>query len=398
MLLDHREIGRQLDLFMFSELAPGCPIWLPAGNTVFTILQDKIRKLNTHYGYVEVRTPAIWKDDLYRISGHLDHYADNMFYVHGNDVDVVHVLKPMNCPGHMEIFRSKHWSVNQLPYRMADHGLLHRDEPSGSLGGMTRCRAFCQDDAHLFVTPQQIAAEIALIVVMVQRVYGKLGMSISAALSTRPPKFMGETSAWDAAEEALRSALVASHQEYAENPGDGAFYGPKIDFTVTDSLGRGWQTATVQLDFQLPQRFALKYADHDNIVKTPVVIHRAIYGSFERFIGILLEHYVGDLPVWLAPVQAVIMPITDKLNGHAVSLHDTLVKSLGLRVELDTSSNRLQHKIAVAQCQRVPYMLIVGNKEVADDTVSMRDRSGVTTTMSNNEFLALAESWNTFDF
>lgn len=394
--MDHREIGRQLDLFAFSDLSPGSPIWLPHGNTVYTILQEKIRRLNAEFGYVEVRTPILWKPELYRISGHLDHYADNMFTAKGGEDDFY--LKPMNCPGHMEIFRSKHWSVNDLPYRMADHGNLHRNESSGAVGGLTRCKAFCQDDAHLFVAPEQIGAEIASIVKMVQRVYAKLGMGLIAALSTRPAKFMGDAQTWDVAEQDLRNALDEVGQDFIENPGDGAFYGPKIDFTVMDSMGRSWQTATVQLDFQLPQRFELKYTDHANVIKTPVVIHRAIYGSFERFIGILLEHWNGDLPVWVAPVQAVVMPITDKLNNHAEAFHDMLGKRLGLRAELDKSNNRLPHKIALAQTRRVPYMCVVGNKEVANNTVALRDRSGTTTTYSNEDFFVLAGKWNEFDF
>jgi threonyl-tRNA synthetase len=397
MSKDHREIGRDMDLFMFSELAPGCPIWLPKGNILYTILQNNIRDLQKQFRYQEVRTPAIWKSDLYKTSGHWEHYADNMFYVHGSDEDVVHVLKPMNCPGHMEIFRSKQWSVRDLPLRMADQGLLHRDEASGTLGGLTRCRAFCQDDAHIFCTPDQIGAEIAQLVVMIQRVYNKIGMNVRAVLSTRPNDFMGEIGVWDRAEDNLRSALIAAHQDCTESPGDGAFYGPKIDFHVKDSLGREWQTATVQLDFQLPVRFGLAYTDHDNVRKTAVVIHRAVYGSFERFIGILLEHYQGHLPPWLAPVQYAILPVSERVNDYAYEVRDKL-EARSLRVELDLSNNRLPQKIAIAQQKKIPFMVVLGEKEQNSASITVRDRDGNNKTMPDLNFYAEAAYQNDFHF
>lgn len=393
---DHRDIGREMDLFMFSELSPGCPIWLPHGNTVYNILQDKIRALQKECGYVEVRTPILWKKELYQKSGHWDHYGDNMFGVHGNDEDVLLVPKPMNCPGHMEIFGSKSWSVRDLPYRMADQGMLHRDEVSGALGGLTRCRGFCQDDAHLFVTPDQVGGEIASLIDMVQRVYTKLGMTVRAVLSTRPASFMGEGRTWDGAEDGLRSALLASRQDFTED-GGGAFYGPKIDFHLKDSHGREWQTATIQLDFQLPQRFSLGYTDHDNSRKTPVVIHRAIYGSFERFIGILLEHYQGHLPVWLAPVQYAVIPVTDRTLPYAEEIHQKLGK-WKLRSEVDNSNNRTGQKIAVAQTRYVPKMLILGDREAADGTVTIRSADGKNETLPKRDFFSQAAYLNEFDF
>ena len=396
---DHREIGREMDLFMFSELSPGCPIWLPNGNTIYTILQDKIRAIQKQFGYVEVRTPMLWKLDLYRCSGHLEHYEKNMFFTQdGDDGLPEFALKPMNCPGHMEIYKAKGArSISELPLRMADQGVLHRNEVSGALTGLTRCRSFCQDDAHIFLTPDQIGTEIAMLCVMIQRVYMKLGMSVRSVLSTRPKNFMGEVATWDSAEENLRGALVSSHQDYTEEPGEGAFYGPKIDFYVKDSMGREWQTATVQLDFQLPERFNLEYTDHDNSRKRPVVVHRAVYGSFERFIGIVLEHYQGHLPTWLAPVQYAILPISDKFKTYAYKIKVGL-ENRGLRAKVDDSNNRTGQKVAVAQSQYVPNMVILGQKEETDGTVTVRDREGKNVTVLERDFYAQAMYANDFDF
>ncbi len=387
-----------MDLFMFSDLAPGCPIWLPNGNIVYTILQDKIRAIQKQWNYQEVRTPILWKRELYEISGHWEHYKENMFGVHGKDEDVLLIPKPMNCPGHMEIYKAKGArSIEELPLRIADQGVLHRDEVSGALSGLTRCRSFCQDDAHIFLAPDQIDKEITMLCVMVQRVYWKLGMELRAVLSTRPVNFMGEVATWDKAEDDLRASLQGSYANYTEDPRGGAFYGPKIDFFVKDSQGREWQTATIQLDFQLPIRFGLEYTDHDNARKTPVVVHRAIYGSFERFIGILLEHYQGHLPVWLAPIQYAILPVTDKARGYCFDLKVKL-ENWKLRPMVDLSGKRVAQMVAIAQEKYIPRMLIIGDREVEAETVTVRERDGTNKTLPKRDFFAEAAYLNEFDF
>lgn len=401
MARDHRDIGQELDLFMFSPLSPGCPIWLPKGVTIYNLLLDKIRQLTGEHGYSEVRTPILWKSELYKCSGHWEHYAKNMFTVPkdgpllGDDVEIFqpqYALKPMNCPGHMTIFQSKQWSYRDLPVRFAEYGPLHRNEASGSLGGLTRCRLFCQDDAHCFVTPETLPAEVDSLVNMVGRVYRAFDMPVRSVLSTRPEKFMGEKATWDHAENILRKALDR-YGEYSINEGDGAFYGPKIDFIVTDSLGREWQTATVQLDFQLPERFQLEYIAADNQPKRPIVVHRALYGSFERFIGILLEHYGGALPGWLSPVQVAVLPIADRHTPYAQGVAESLK---GFRVIMDDSNNTLSQKIAVAQSQKIPFMVVVGDREEKDRTAMIRDRGGkgIPTTIDNlyNFLLPFLES------
>jgi threonyl-tRNA synthetase len=369
---DHREIGQQLDLFMFSPVSPGCPIWLPHGNTVYSLLSEKIRQYNLKNGYVEVRTPLLYKPELFKTSGHWDHYKENMFIIG----DEEYALKPMNCPAHMTIFAAKQWSYRDLPYRIHDQGVLHRNEVSGAIGGLTRCRSFCQDDAHCFIPsePDAIAKEAFELVGMVGDVYRAFGMSLRAVLSTRPEKFMGVAKAWNQAEDALKSVLNMGSLSFEIDEGKGAFYGPKIDFMVKDSLDREWQTATIQLDFQLPQRFNLKYADSNDVDQMPIVIHRAFYGSFERFIAILLEHYQGELPFWLAPVQMVLLPIADRHHQAVEYYHEYL--SRHFRVEIDRSNNTLPHKIALATEQKIPYMLVVGDKELANGGMNIRDRRG----------------------
>jgi threonyl-tRNA synthetase len=400
---DHREIGRDMDLFMFSDLSPGSPIWLPNGNIVYTILQEKIRALQRRFHYIEVRTPILWKSDLYEQSGHMEHYAGNMFLFNNDAVINHHVgcqyaLKPMNCPGHMEIYRSKGARpLSELPLRIAEQGVLHRNEPSGSLSGLTRCRAFCQDDAHIFLAPEQLDKEITMLVSMIQRVYGRLRMEIRAVLSTRPASWLGEIETWDKAENALRAALTNASHAYSEAPGEGAFYGPKIDFYVKDSLGREWQTATVQLDFQLPRRFNLEYVDRGNMRKTPVVVHRAIYGSFERFIAILLEHYQGHLPVWLAPIQYAILPVTDRALPYCHQIREKLEHDQ-LRSVIDTSGRRLVQMVASAQAQYIPKMLVLGDREMTDGLVTVRDRDGKNNMLLKQDFFADATSLNEFDF
>lgn len=369
---DHREIGRELDLFMFSPVSPGCPIWLPYGNTVYSTLSEKIRKFNLDHGYVEVRTPLIYKPELFQTSGHWDHYKENMFLIG----DEEYALKPMNCPAHMTIFKSRQWSYRDLPYRIHDQGVLHRNEVSGAIGGLTRCRSFCQDDAHCFIVsdPQAIEDETFELVGMVGDVYRAFGMNLRAVLSTRPEKHMGTAKAWNQAEQALESVLKRGSLAYEVDPGKGAFYGPKIDFMIQDSFDREWQTATIQLDFQLPQRFDLKYADSNDVDRMPIVIHRAFYGSFERFIAILLEHYQGKLPFWLSPVQLLLLPIADR-HHEAVDYYASYFRR-NFRVDVDKSQNTLQHKIALAAERKIPYMLVVGDKEIQRGIINVRDRDG----------------------
>jgi len=371
--MDHREIGRRLDLFMQHELAPGCPIWLPSGTLIYNLLADKIRKFNVQHGYHEVRTPVLWNHELYKLSGHWDHYQDFMYGVHGREEDKLYNLKPMNCPGHMLIFKSKQWSYQDLPYRLHDQGILHRDETSGAIGGLTRCRAFCQDDGHVFLRPDQIAQEVGDMIKMVETIYVErfTMRDFRMALSTRPEGFMGDAGEWDHAEAQLRLAINRPGAKFTIEAGGGAFYGPKIDFFVKDSQDKEWQTATIQLDFQLPQRFQLEYTDEDGVRKTPVVIHRAYYGSFERFIAILLEHYQGNLPLWLAPVQAVFLPISEKQNGYCRTLNAEF-KARGLRTEVDSSNNRINAKIVHASERMVPFMLVVGDREVQSSRVNVR--------------------------
>lgn len=370
---DHRIIGQKLDLFMFSPLSPGAPIWLPKGVAIYESLLKRIRQLNENNGCQEVRTPLVWKSELYETSGHLDHYAKNMFFVSDNSEEQLHdnCLKPMNCPGHMEIFRSRQWSYRDLPVRFAEYGPLHRNEASGALGGLTRCRAFCQDDAHIFVSPDNLQCEIKKILVMIGRVYGWFGMKFRSVLSTRPEKFMGDKLVWDNAEAALEDALGDNGLKYTIAHNDGAFYGPKIDFIVTDSLNREWQTATIQLDFQLPQRFGCSYTDKNDNEQIPIVIHRAIYGSFERFIGILLEHTDGYLPLWLAPVGVTIAPISDNINEYAKEVKMALLAE-GIRCECDNSNRTFQQKIAIGYDKKVPFMVVLGEKELASKTITLK--------------------------
>lgn len=378
-MFDHREIGRQLDLFMFHPLSPGCPIWLDKGVTVYNILAEKIRRLNREFGYFEVRTPVLWRPDLYRTSGHMDHYAENMYFTQGHgdqdtEGDGGFVLKPMNCPGHMLIYKSRQFSYHELPFRVSDLGPLHRNETSGAIGGLTRCRSFCQDDGHVFLanTGNSIGEEVRLMISMVQRVYRVFDMPLRVVLGKRPEKFMGSLGDWHSAEHALFSAVVG--MEHSVDLGGGAFYGPKIDFFVKDSQGREWQTATIQLDYQLPERFDLQYNGglHDGqvLMCRPVVIHRAMYGSFERFIGILLEHFQGKLPPWLAPVQAVFLPVSEKHEAYCRQKAAEF-EAAGVRTALD-AEGPLNGRIRRSEERRIPYMLVAGNREVEHRRLSLR--------------------------
>jgi threonyl-tRNA synthetase len=325
-------------------------------------------------GYVEVKTPLIFNKGLWETSGHWSHYRQNMFLVESEDEQMG--VKAMNCPGHMLVFGSQVRSYRDLPLRLHEQTPLHRNEASGVLSGLTRVRQFSQDDAHCFVTQDQIADEVERLLGFVQQVYGDFGLQYEAKLSTRPEQdFVGEIETWNSAEAQLKAALERAGQAYTINEGDGAFYGPKIDFDVTDAIGRKWQCATIQLDYQLPARFGLKYSGADNTEHLPIVIHRAIFGSFERFIAILIEHFAGAFPLWLAPVQATVIPIADRHLDYAQAVRTELAAA-GLRVDLDDRQEKIGYKIREAQLQKTPYMLVVGDREVAERTVSVRTRSG----------------------
>ncbi|MGE3958769.1 MAG: threonine--tRNA ligase [Vicinamibacterales bacterium] len=371
---DHRKVGRELGLFMFHQWAPGAAFWLDKGTTVYNILANYMREVLFPAGYQEVKTPIIFNKALWETSGHWSHYRENMFLVNSSD-DEEMALKAMNCPGHMLVFGSQMRSYKDLPLRLHEQTPLHRNEASGVLGGLTRVRQFSQDDAHCFVMESQIASEVEQLLRLVQRVYGDFGLEYKVKLSTRPEKFLGSVDTWDHAEASLRSALEAAGQPYTVNEGDGAFYGPKLDFDVTDAIGRTWQCATIQLDYQLPARFGLTYVGADNAEHMPVVIHRAIFGSFERFIGILIEHFAGAFPLWFAPLQVMVIPISDRHLDYARSVYAQL-KANGLRADLDERQEKIGYKIREAQLQKIPYMLVVGDREAAEGTVSVRTRTG----------------------
>ena len=369
---DHRKLGRELGLFMFHSWAPGAPFWLSKGTRLWNILADYMRSVLASEGYVELRTPLVFNKRLWETSGHWEHYRQNMFLVESEGEPFG--IKAMNCPGHMLVFASELRSHRDLPLRFHDQSVLHRNEASGVLSGLTRLRQFSQDDAHCFVSEDQIADEVERLLRLVQRVYGDLGLSYSVQFSTRPEEFLGEIATWDHAETSLRQALDAAGQTYTTNAGDGAFYGPKVDFDVTDAIGRKWQCATIQLDYQLPRRFNLKYIGADNAEHCPVVIHRAIFGSFERFIALLIENYAGAFPLWIAPVQARVLSIADRHAEYARTVLGRLEEA-GFRAELDDRQEKIGFKIREAQLQKVPFMLVVGDREVADATVAVRRRS-----------------------
>jgi threonyl-tRNA synthetase len=370
---DHRKLGKELGLFTFHPWAPGAAFWLANGTTLYTTLADYMRQVLFPAGYVELKTPLVFNKALWETSGHWQHYRENMFLVESEGEQMG--MKAMNCPGHMLVFASQVRSYRDLPLRFHEQTPLHRNEASGVLGGLTRVRQFSQDDAHCFVTEAQIATEVEALLRLVQRVYGDFGLEYTAKLSTRPEQFLGEVATWDRAEASLRQALEAAGQAYTVNAGDGAFYGPKIDVDITDAIGRKWQCATIQLDYQMPERFELKYIGADNTEHRPVVIHRAIFGSFERFIALLIEHYAGAFPLWLAPVQAVVLPISDRHLPYASTVRDRL-RAAGLRADLDDRQEKIGYKIREAQVQKVPYLLVVGDRESAEGTVSVRTRAG----------------------
>ncbi len=370
---DHRRLGRELDLFSFHDIAPGAPFWHPKGMILFRELERLWREEHDRRGYQEISTPILVHRKLWEQSGHWEHYKENMFLleVEGQEFS----LKPMNCPESTIIYRSRLRSYRDLPLRLNEIGRLHRFERSGTLHGMLRVRQITMDDAHIYCRPDQILEEIDGVLDLIYNFYSIFDFQPEFFLSTKPPKAMGDPKLWEIAEEALRQALERRGIEYGLKEGEGAFYGPKIDVQVKDAIGREWQLATVQLDFQMPERFALEYMDRDGTPKRPVMIHRAIFGSFERFIGILTEHYAGAFPVWLAPVQAVVIPITDRHVSYAHEI-GTKLRAAGLRVEVDDRSERMQAKIRDAQLQKIPYMLIVGDREAAAGTVAVRLRTG----------------------
>jgi threonyl-tRNA synthetase len=372
---DHRKIGRDQKLFMFHPWAPGATFWLAKGTTIYNTLADYMRGVLFPAGYIEVKAPIVFNKALWETSGHWQHYRENMFLVEGADEGEAMALKAMNCPGHMLIFAHELRSYKDLPLRIHEQTPLHRNEASGVLSGLTRVRQFSQDDAHCFVMESQIAEEVERLLRLVQRVYSDFGLTYEVKLSTRPEQFLGEVATWDHAEMSLKRALENAGQAYTINAGDGAFYGPKIDFDVTDAIGRKWQCATLQLDYQLPQRFDLKYVGADNAEHRPVVIHRAIFGSFERFLALLIEHFAGAWPLWLAPVQAAVLPLADRHLAYAERLRADLA-SAGLRVEVDARVEKIGYKIREAQLQKVPYMLVIGDREAAEGTVSVRSRFG----------------------
>ena len=370
---DHRKLGRELGLFIFHPWAPGAPFWLPTGTRLWNLLADYMRAVLYPAGYLELRTPLVFNKQLWETSGHWEVFRHNMFLVESEGEPFG--LKPMNCPGHMLVFASQVRSYRDLPLRFYDRSVLHRSEASGVLSGLTRVRQFSQDDAHCFISEDQIAQEVERLLRLVQQVYADFSLQYEVKLSTRPPEqFLGQVATWDHAEAALRKALDAAGQTYTIAEGEGAFYGPKIDFDVMDAIGRKWQCATIQLDYQLPQRFNLKYIGPDNSEHCPVVIHRAIFGSFERFIALLIENYAGAFPLWIAPLQVVALPIADRHVDYAASVCRRL-QTAGFRAELDARQETIGYKIREAQLQKVPYMLVTGNREAANGSVSVRSRS-----------------------
>ncbi len=369
---DHRKLGRELGLFTFHQWAPGAAFWLDKGTTLYNLLANYMREVLFPAGYVEVKTPLVYNKALWERSGHWKHYQVNMFLIESEGETMS--VKPMNCPGHFLTYASQVHSYRDLPLRFHEQTPLHRNEASGVLSGLTRVRQFSQDDAHCFVTPEQIGDEVERLIRLVQRVYGDFALPYAAKLSTMPDDHMGDEATWRHAEAQLKAALERAGMSYTINEKDGAFYGPKIDFDVTDAIGRKWQCATIQLDYMQPENFDLKYTGADNTEHRPVVIHRAIFGSFERFIAILIEHYAGAFPLWLAPVQAIVLPIADRHVAHANEVRQRLAGE-GFRPHVDERQEKIGYKIREAQLQKVPYMLVVGDREVADGAVAVRSRS-----------------------
>ena len=386
---DHRKLGKELDLFAIMDEGPGFPFFLPNGMVIRNELINYWRQVHRRYGYEEIKTPMILSRKLWETSGHWDHYKENMYFTQIDEQD--YAIKPMNCPGGMLVYKLHPHSYKELPIRAGELGLVHRHELSGALHGLFRVRCFTQDDAHIFMMPSQIRSEIKNVISLFDEVYATFGLKYHAELSTRPENSMGDDATWELATKGLRDALEDCGLDYVVNEGDGAFYGPKIDFHLTDSIGRTWQCGTIQLDMQLPERFELTYTGEDGLKHRPVMIHRVVYGSIERFIGILIENYAGAFPAWLAPCQVRILPITDKHVEYAKKLADKMF-DLGLRVHLDDRNEKLGYKIREAQVQKVPYTLVVGDKEMEEGTVNVRRRGeGDIGAMPQDEFISMLQ-------
>ena len=383
---DHRKLGRELGLFAFRDEAPGFPFYMPKGMILKNTLIDYWREVHKKWDYMEISTPQIMRRTLWETSGHWDHYKNNMYttVIDGEDF----AIKPMNCPGSILVYELEPHSYKEMPLRYGELGLVHRHELSGALHGMFRVRCFTQDDAHILLAKEQIKDEVVRIAQLFDEVYSLFGLPYKIELSTMPDDHIGSVEDWDVATAALADAITSIGKSYEVNPGDGAFYGPKLDFHIQDSLGRTWQCGTIQLDYQLPGRFGLEYTGADGEKHCPVMIHRVVFGSIERFIGIITEHYAGAFPVWLSPVQAMIMPITDRVNDYATELKEKL-SAAGVRVETDLRNEKIGYKIREAQMQKLPYMLVVGDKEKEAGTVAVRTRGGVDLgTMPVDEFIA----------
>lgn len=383
---DHRRLGRELGLFALLDEGPGFPFFLPKGQILKNKLIDYWRELHRREGYQEISTPMMLNRALWERSGHWGHYKNNMYTTVIDDTDFA--IKPMNCPGGMLVYGLEHHSYRDLPLRCGELGLVHRHELSGALHGLMRVRCFTQDDAHIFMTQEQITSEIKGVVRLIDEVYSTFGFKYHIELSTMPEDHLGDEATWEDATARLAAALNELGKEYEINEGDGAFYGPKIDFHLEDCLGRTWQCGTIQLDFQLPERFELEYIGEDNKPHRPIMIHRVVFGSVERFIGILTEHFAGAFPTWLAPVQAKILPITDRANDYAKKIYERL-EAEGIFVETDLRNEKIGYKIREAQMQKIPYMLVVGDREAESGEVSVRDRKGENVTMSLDEFVAM---------
>jgi len=391
---DHRRLGPQLGMFGFSETAPGSAFWFPPGTAVWNELVKVSREMGGPRGYTEVKTPLLFDSSLWKISGHWDKYHDDMFITESEDRQMA--LKPMNCPGHCQLYAMQPHSYRDLPMRYSEPGLLHRNEPSGTLHGLLRVRHFAQDDAHIFCTEDQIQDEVAGVLEFAFETYKLFGLDVRIELSTMPDNHIGSLELWQKSEAALTQALDQLELEYTINDGDGAFYGPKIDLHMTDSLGRSWQLGTCQLDYNFPARFGLTYTGADNAEHQPVMIHRALMGSYERFIGILLEHFSGELPVWLAPLQVIVLPIADRHNSYGAAIRDRMA-ALDIRVELDDRTESVGRKIRDAEVRKVPFMLVVGDREQEAGEVGVREhRAGDTGAVAFDDFLArISELINT---
>ena len=368
---DHRKLGKELGLFMFTDEGPGFPFFLPKGMTLKNTLIDYWRQIHQRENYLEVSTPVILSRKLWETSGHWDHYKENMYTTVIDEEDFA--VKPMNCPGGMLVYKNKMHSYRDLPLRVGELGLVHRHEKSGQLHGLMRVRCFTQDDAHIFMRDDQIEEEIKGVTRLIDEVYKQFGFDYFVELSTRPENSMGSDEDWEMATNGLRRALEDMGMDYIVNEGDGAFYGPKIDFHLRDSLGRTWQCGTIQLDFQLPQRFELEYTDKDGSKKRPIMLHRVCFGSIERFIGILIEHFAGKFPLWLSPVQVKVIPVSEKSMDYATGVYEKL-RAAGIRTELDNKDEKVGYKIRQAQLEKVPYMLVLGEKEAAAGTITVRSR------------------------